>query len=38
MTLKPPCQGEKKYYSKLYCVNSKKILLDSSVTKMFIEK
>jgi hypothetical protein len=43
MTLKPPSQGGGGGgggldYSRLYRVNSKNILLDSSATKMFIEK
>jgi hypothetical protein len=38
MTLKPLVKGGKINYSRLYCVNSENILLDSSVTKMFIEK
>ncbi len=36
--IKTPWSRKKKDYSRLYCVNSKNILLDSSVTKMFIEK
>jgi hypothetical protein len=36
--IKAPGRGGKKDYSRLYYVNSKNILLNSSVTKMFIEK